>query len=710
MNNTTYKNIPYPTVEDRNWPDIVEDMAVQIDASLHEQEFNTDETLGVRGVTETALEPYTFIGLGRQWPSAEPRFGAFTVNGFITEWFEAITKFMSGTLSVPTVLPELVYMGSAPAASGTQVAGRFGPVVRLRNDGQEVSSINSPVYMSASGGVVPMQPLSGSLLTIIPRVGNPTALEYFARSNYLTQKLNQDLYAPTDGVQDFTTGRTTKTYASGSYRAAYFQHDNFVAETALTVTGLAYGTFRIYGLDVSGTVIYEDLDFDGSSGTETHTTTRTDWNKVIGVSYKGVDLADGTSVAYANSCVVDVQIKSASQVSIITTLKAMRYAASAENVAGAEGDYDTYGDYPDLDYDKFTLPDKYFRLSWESYDKGWLWDSSDYVNGLPTVMLGIGLRDNRIAFLNDNITGLEIDNAQAVLDVKTLMTTELCDVPTTPQPMYVLGYNSSGTATVWTVEPTLVFTTADYKGYDGYWYGGNNTSKTEDFPEKGWVATPEHDESDTGQYGTVYVYQYNFPTDIVQLTQIFWANADELLQYNKMVGGTLAIPVGRALGAVASGQPIPVSLWTHQLAENSAKFSAVLTMLINYQLGGASSQRLVDQLVQFAAMLRFSETETKQLLQALPLLSMFIALIPQTQDSASDTYNSGLAPAAMTLSIFYLLWLLSPSAVTVTLLGFLMNFNQQASDTLDSFLETIELRGEGAIWDGIVNWLKQLFV
>jgi hypothetical protein len=648
---TKYYNLPYPDPgQGEGWQELFEQAMQGLDSQMHENQTALDQAIGVRGIAESALTPYTMIGIGKMWPNAQPLFGPFTISKLVDEWFIGLKNFMGGQLSLPIRLPELAYCNPLPASSGASVAGIAGPVVQLKNDSNRTAIVNSPAYLSNEGGIVPSEIFTLQFPIIYPRTGNSVVLEDYTAQSYPTQKTNQDLVTPdTDtGDQFFTGGAATKAYKAGSYRGAFFNKTNFTAERKLTLKGLALGTFRVYGLSSAGVYMYEDVVFTGTGISEEHSTDSELWGTILGVSFKGEDLAQGTEEVSAKYCVVEVVLKSDGATSNITELRAFRYADRAYGVPGSVGDYGTAGDYPHdgydlyVDYDRFVNPDPLFRISWESTDIGWLYDSSHAVAGLPFLMFGVGLRDNRIAFLKECLEKSTTSTGVDVVELVTeLMTTGLHSIPSSPQPMYVVGLDKDGLSKIWPVYPKLVFTTANHKGYDGYWYDGGATEgengptnspwqPTDDtaWPDTGVVPDPIHNNSDSGQYGTVLVYRYEFPTDLGNITQIFWANSDDILQYSKIFGLAVALPVGRVLAQTAAGLPTPVRLWTQNFMDNAAKFNVLLDYLIGYGTGNTTGQRVVQQINYITRSLGFSETDTHQLVNALPLLTGLLGFMP----------------------------------------------------------------------------------
>lgn len=633
MAKTPHYQLPYPDPgQGEGWQEMFEQAMLGLDSQMYNNQVSLDEAIGVRGVADSELTPYTMIGVGKMWPGAQPIFGPFTINGVIDEWFLALKNMMNGQVAFPIRLPELAYCNPTSAAKGASVAGVSGPVVRLKNDSVRTAVVNAPVYLSNEGGVVPAEPFTTQYPLILPRTGNVVGLRHYTSNEYACQKTNQDLVVPQpDGIQSFTGGAASKTYGMGSYRGAYFEYTNFRKDTKLVLRGLANGTFRIYGLTTAGAVVNEDVVFTGHGAGEEHKTVREDWDQILGISFRGIDLAPNTAFVWAKDAVVTVEVRSEGVEQYITDLRAFRYAVQAIPLPGPDGDYGTYGEYPPegsenwIDYDKFVSPDPLFRVAWECVDMGWLWDTSHNVAGVPFVMLGMGLRENRIAFLHENLANtpdLTGEGASAI--VRELMTTGLAAIPATPKPMYILGYDKGGMAKVWTITPKLVFTTVNNRAYDGPWYNGSSddlaVTADGDWPTTGMVPEPYHGPAEPTTPGTSLIYRYEFPTDLAVLTQVLWANADPILQYSKMFGAAVALPIGRVLAPTPAGQPAPVRLWTQNVVDNAAKFNVLIDWLIGYGTGNVTGQRLAQQVQYIGQTLGFSEREVHQIVQGLPLL------------------------------------------------------------------------------------------
>jgi len=433
-------------------------------------------------------------------------------------------------------------------------------------------------------------------------------------------------------------------------------------------------------------------------------------------------MTENVATAVAKDCVCEVSLMSDGQIGVIADLRAFRFAESATNVAGDLGDYETYGEYvpgaTTLDYDIFTKPDPRFRASWECYDMGWLWDTSHQVAGVPFLMFGIGMRDNTVAFLSDLVgdlaTGLEMTVDDALAFVNQTMTTGLLPIPANPKPMYVVGYNKTGVSKVWTVTPKLVFTTVNNLGHDAAWFvGGVGAATGETLFSGGETLIPSPDVPGAPAIaGTVLVYRYEFPTDLGVLTQILWANSDPILQYSKMFGLAVALPIGRVLAATPAGQPAPVKLWTTNLVDNAAKFNVLTDWLIGYGTGLTTGQRLPQQLAYLVKTFGLSETESRQLLNLWPIITAVAGIVAASGDDSSADWASELATIGGIAGVGYLVWLLNPSAaalvVGIAAIVALSIAGISSTDYLTSLLASIGLSGSSNPLDSLLAQLKTL--
>ena len=609
MKNTTHYNIPYPEAGDSGWQNTMEDAIVAVDSALYERELAIKQTTGFTVTASGDIDPNTLVGSGISLPSGTQIGGMFTISKLVDDIFSFLSSLLNGTDSFNFKVPEGAYLGANTVSSGSAFTCTMGPIVQIRNDASNATVAHMPAFVSNRGGIVGGEPGLKQYPVMIPPLSDiphlSTLVPFALGQDYTDLQNFGD-----DEVKD-TAGINVNTF-NGTYKGGFFNYDNMAASEALVIEGTnGQGTVRIYGTDINNVDRFEDVTI---SGPFSETTVRTNWKRITGICYKGFDLLNGTT-EYTGLPLNQTQVD-------------MTIYSPSKTIAAPIAVLESTRDYRSMD-GGVKRARQYFNVSWECISYDFLWSSYANVEGIPFAVVGVGLLNNREAYLSKNLKELTsisgVGGYEAI--VHSWMVDNPAPIPSTFEPMRIYGISNTGVPKYWKVYPTIKFSTL---AKEEYFDSKLNLTPTGDY------IVPPINVTTTKQDGTAIIVKYEFPTDIKEIAHILWANNDECLQYKKILGMAIAAPVGRILGSAAKSANVPVKLWTESILDNYSKFAALMDMVVGYLMGMESGRRYMTLIESLAGQLGL---DSKQIHMIFSVLPIYLPLVKKL-DYSSPLFDS----------------------------------------------------------------------